>query len=157
MRLFRQESCSGLPFPSPGDLPDPGIKPESPTLQGDSLLSESLGRVLVEFVTALLLFSVWVFLLWDMWDLSSLIRYKTHSPCIGRRSFNDWTAREVTSKVYFSLLQCERWRAVSSQYPIPYLFPPLPWTPHAGSSPGASRVAGRIFSLGSTRSCPVLV
>ena len=29
---------SGLPFPSPGDLPDPGIKPESPVLQMDSLL-----------------------------------------------------------------------------------------------------------------------
>jgi len=31
---------SGLPFPSPGDLPDPGIKPGSPTLQADALLSE---------------------------------------------------------------------------------------------------------------------
>ena len=30
---------SGLPFPSPGDLPDPGIKPSSPTLQADALLS----------------------------------------------------------------------------------------------------------------------
>ena len=33
----RQEYWSGLPFPSPGDLPDPGIKPESPVLQADSL------------------------------------------------------------------------------------------------------------------------
>ena len=38
----RQEYWSGLPFPSPGDLPDPGIKPGSPALQADSLLSESL-------------------------------------------------------------------------------------------------------------------
>ena len=40
MRFSRQEYMSGLPFPSPGDLPDPGIEPESPaapTLQGDSL------------------------------------------------------------------------------------------------------------------------
>ena len=36
----RQEHWSGLPFPSPGDLPDPGIKPGSPALQGDSLLTE---------------------------------------------------------------------------------------------------------------------
>ena len=36
----RQEYWSGLPFPSPGDLPDPGIKPSSPTLQADSLSSE---------------------------------------------------------------------------------------------------------------------
>ena len=32
-----------MPFPIPGDLPDPGIEPGSPTLQADSLLSEALG------------------------------------------------------------------------------------------------------------------
>ena len=32
MRFFRQEYWNGLPFPSPGDLPDPGIKPRSPAL-----------------------------------------------------------------------------------------------------------------------------
>ena len=36
----RQEYWSGLPFPSPGDLPGPGIEPGSPTLQADSLTSE---------------------------------------------------------------------------------------------------------------------
>ena len=36
----RQEFWSGLPFPSLGDLPKPGIKPGSPALQTDSLLSE---------------------------------------------------------------------------------------------------------------------
>ena len=36
----RQEYWSGLPFPSPDDLPDPGIKPSSPTFQADSLPSE---------------------------------------------------------------------------------------------------------------------
>ena len=35
-----QEYLSGLPFSSPEDLPDPGIDPESSTLQGDSLLTE---------------------------------------------------------------------------------------------------------------------
>ena len=40
----RQEHWSGLPFPSPGDLPDPGIKPRSPTLQADSLPSEPPGK-----------------------------------------------------------------------------------------------------------------
>jgi len=34
MGFPRQEYWSGLPFPSPGDLPDPGIKPSSPTLTG---------------------------------------------------------------------------------------------------------------------------
>ena len=40
MGFSRQEYCSGLPFPSPGDLPDPEIKPESPALQTDSLPTE---------------------------------------------------------------------------------------------------------------------
>ena len=44
MGFSRQEYWSGLPFPSPGNLPDPGIKPRSPTLQGDSLLSEQPGN-----------------------------------------------------------------------------------------------------------------
>ena len=35
---------SGLPFPSPGDLPDPGIEPRSPALQADSLPSGPLGK-----------------------------------------------------------------------------------------------------------------
>ena len=33
MGFFQQEYWSGLPFPSPGDLPDPGIEPRSPALQ----------------------------------------------------------------------------------------------------------------------------
>ena len=36
----RQEYWSGLPFPSPGDLPNPGIEPRSPALQADSLLTK---------------------------------------------------------------------------------------------------------------------
>ena len=40
MGFFRQESWSGLPFPSPGDHPNPGIKPRSPALQADTLTSE---------------------------------------------------------------------------------------------------------------------
>ena len=48
MEFSRQEYWSGLPFPSPGDLPDPGINPEikseSPVLQADSLSSESPGK-----------------------------------------------------------------------------------------------------------------
>ena len=43
MGFSRQEYWSGLPFPSPGDLPDPGIEPGSPTLQADALSSEPPG------------------------------------------------------------------------------------------------------------------
>ena len=39
----REEYWNGLPFPSPGDLPDPGIKPRSPAFQADALPSELLG------------------------------------------------------------------------------------------------------------------
>ena len=43
MEFFRQEYWSGLPFLSPGDLPDPGIEPRSPALQEDALPSEPQG------------------------------------------------------------------------------------------------------------------
>ena len=44
MGFSRQEYWSGLPFPSPGDLPDPGIKPGSPALEADTLTSEPPGK-----------------------------------------------------------------------------------------------------------------
>ena len=45
MGFSRQEYWSGLPFPSPGDLPNPGIEPKSPTLQVDALTSEPPGNL----------------------------------------------------------------------------------------------------------------
>ena len=44
MRFSRQEHWSGLPFPSPGDLPYPGIEPWSPALQADTLTSQPPGK-----------------------------------------------------------------------------------------------------------------
>ena len=44
MTFSRQEYWSGLPFPSPGDLPNPGIKPWSPAWEADSLPSEPAGK-----------------------------------------------------------------------------------------------------------------
>ena len=44
MEFSRQEYWSGLPFPTPGDLPDPGIEPGLPTSQADSLPSEPPGK-----------------------------------------------------------------------------------------------------------------
>ena len=44
MEFSRPEYWSGYPFPSPGDLPNPGIKPRSPTLQADSLPVEPQGN-----------------------------------------------------------------------------------------------------------------
>ena len=44
MGFSRQDDWSGLPFPSPGDLPDPGIEPGSPSLRVDALASEPPGN-----------------------------------------------------------------------------------------------------------------
>ena len=44
MGFSRQEYWSGLPFPSPGDLPDSRIEPGSPALQADALTSEPPGK-----------------------------------------------------------------------------------------------------------------
>ena len=45
MEFSRQEYWSGYPFPFPGDLPNPGVEPRSPTLQVDSLLAEPSGKL----------------------------------------------------------------------------------------------------------------
>ena len=47
MGFSRQEYWSGLPFPSPGELLDPGVEPGSPSLQADSLPSELVGVILI--------------------------------------------------------------------------------------------------------------
>ena len=46
MGFSKQEYWSGLPFPSPGDLPDPGMEPRSPSLQAYTLTSEPQGKPL---------------------------------------------------------------------------------------------------------------
>ena len=45
MGFSRQEYWSGLPFPSPGYLPDPGVEPRSPALQADALPSKPPGKI----------------------------------------------------------------------------------------------------------------
>ena len=51
MGSSRQEYWSGLPFPSPGDLPNPGIEPRSPALQADTLTSELPGKGLLKILS----------------------------------------------------------------------------------------------------------
>ena len=53
MEFYRQEYWSGLPFPSPGDLPEQGPEPGSPPLQADSLPSEPLGNNITNSVVLL--------------------------------------------------------------------------------------------------------
>ena len=77
MGFLRQECWSGLPFPSPGGLPDPGIEPRSPALQADSLLTE---LVLRTFVSAALVSQqknlLWVIILPKRkWQASEVKRF----------------------------------------------------------------------------------
>ena len=54
MGFSRQECWSGLPFPSPGDLPDPAIEPRSPALRADTLPSVSIEELQVSSKKALI-------------------------------------------------------------------------------------------------------
>ena len=57
--VSRQEHWSGLPFPYPEDLPNPGIEPRSPALQADSLPSEPPGKPhnnIIQVIKLILLF-----------------------------------------------------------------------------------------------------
>ena len=49
MEFSREEYWSGLPFPSPGDLPEPGIEPGSPAFQADGLTSEPPGKLILGY------------------------------------------------------------------------------------------------------------
>ena len=65
MGFSRQEYWSGLPFPSPGDLPDPGIQPRSPALQADALPSEPPGKPRIEEKDTLKALSIPVYCFWS--------------------------------------------------------------------------------------------
>ena len=58
MGFSRQEYWSGLPLPSPGDLPNPGIEPGSPTLRADALTSEPPGKPNYDFYRQLILIRI---------------------------------------------------------------------------------------------------
>ena len=61
MGFLRQEYWSGLPFPPPGDLPDPGIKPVSPALAGEFFTTGKLyhlGNLPIEIVNFMCQFSL---------------------------------------------------------------------------------------------------
>ena len=58
MEFSRQEYWSGLPFPSPGDLPNPGIQSGSPMSQADSSPSEPPGKPLEKIYLSLFFFYI---------------------------------------------------------------------------------------------------
>ena len=55
VEFSRQEHWSGLPFPSPGDLPNPGIEPGAPALQADSLYFQAIFQTSLHFLSSQLL------------------------------------------------------------------------------------------------------
>ena len=65
MGFSRQEYWSGLPFPSPGDLPNPGIEPGSPAFQADALTSQP--PVVVFFFNIYLAALDLSYEAWDLW------------------------------------------------------------------------------------------
>ena len=63
MGCSRQEYWSGLPYPSPGDLPDPGIEPRSPALQADALPYKPSGKPCLSERSSYSCLAPWLFLL----------------------------------------------------------------------------------------------
>ena len=83
MGFSRQEHRSGLPCPPPGDLPNPGIKPRSPSLQADSLPSEPPGKPMSTGVGSLSLLQV-IFPTQELnWDLLPCRRSLCQLSCQG--------------------------------------------------------------------------
>ena len=80
MGFSRQKYWSGLPFPSPGELPNPGIEPRSPTLQADVLPSEPLGSQLNNNSVA-----SWQEVKWKAWGKERILQ--NHFPNGVRRKF----------------------------------------------------------------------
>ena len=68
--ILQARILSGWPFPSPGDLPNPGNEPRSPALLADSLPSEPLGKPFIVLNPSpfLALFSIEILLLYPPWN-----------------------------------------------------------------------------------------
>ena len=77
MDFYRQEYWSGLPFPSPGDLPNPGIKLGSRALQADSLLLEPQGKPTEHFKCAKYLACI-ILLIPHFNPTGSILFYSSH-------------------------------------------------------------------------------
>ena len=93
IEFSRQEYWSGLPFPSPGDLPHPGIEPRSPTLQADTLPSEPPGN----FYGPHWLYSPWNSPGQNTGMGISFLQgiFPTEVSCTAGRFFTSWATREA--------------------------------------------------------------
>ena len=123
MGFPRQEYWSGLPFLSPGDLPNPGIEPESPAFQADSLPYEPQVKPLIPLV------ALYSFSLWDqsLWLRSGLGSHSESLPYITGR-YVLWmssAAVDLATTLYplyasfTKLFMPEPWTATINSYPEP--------------------------------------
>ena len=131
MGVSRQGYWSRLPFPHPGDLPNPGIELMSPMLEGGFFTTEPpgnshtwwYGRAAVhKEVNCFIFFILWKHLNLDwwlqspvcnfffttlrggMWDLNYPTRDWIHAPCIERWCFNHWHARKSPVSNFYNRL-----------------------------------------------------
>ena len=117
MGFSRQEYWSGLPFPSPGDLPDPGIEPEFPALSADALPSEPPGKYTK---TCMWIFIAALFIIAKTWkqprcpSMSEWINKLQHDPLYySMEYYLAHTTKKSSQTTYkhgegTSLLQCLR-------------------------------------------------
>ena len=129
MEFSGQEYWSGLPFPSPGDLPNPGIEPGSPALQADALPSEPPGKPLHTQKTN----SKWIKDLYVRYDTIKLLEENTD-----RALWHKWQQHFYSPQ--FSSVQFSRSVVSDSLQPheSQHARPPCPSpTPgiHSSSSP----------------------
>ena len=99
MEFSRQEYWSGVPLPSPGDLPNPGIEPRSPALQADTLPFEPpvtfLRQVYVIFILPQ------KFLRGHFSDFYSCCKYRIDAAqCVHKRINESWE-ENITSLIFF--------------------------------------------------------
>ena len=138
MEFSRQEYWSGLPFPSPEDLPDPGIEPRSLTLQADAFTSEPSGKPwhLVNSQEMLLILIAWFTLIWVQFShsvMSDSLRphglQHTKLPCLSptpRACSNScpssWWCHPTISSSIIPFSSCLQSFPASGSFPISQFF-----------------------------------
>ena len=108
MEFFRQEYWSGLLFPSPGDLPNPGVEPWSFALLANFYRLSHQGSPFIWLVAA-------------MWDLLPRPGMEPGSPASEEWNPNNWTTREVQGLVSWrSLLATDHWPQFKRNWKQPH-------------------------------------
>ena len=102
MGFSRQEYWSGLPFPSPGHLPNPGIKPVSPSLPGGFFATEQPGKPQVQFSRVL-----WKCTLFGLDFFTQRYFFETHPCCaVSTHSFSFLSNIPIYSSIHLMLDIC---------------------------------------------------